>query len=75
VRAMCIKDEIGGKEGEVMITPGTGLVDFRRIFSILAGAGFSGPCWVECVGGRTLEEINEEAGKARGFVTRLTEGI
>ena len=75
VRAMCVKDEIGGKEGEVMITPGTGLVDFRRIFSILAGAGFSGPCWVECVGGRTLDEINQEAGKARVFVTRLTESI
>lgn len=75
VRAMCIKDEIGGKEGEVMITPGTGLVDFRRIFSILAEAGFSGPCWVECVGGRTLDEINAEAQKARGFVTKLTEGI
>jgi len=75
VRAMCVKDEIGGKEGEVMITPGTGLVDFRRVFSILAEAGFSGPCWVECVGGRTLEEINEEAKKTRVFVTRLTEGI
>ena len=75
VRAMCVKDEIGGKEGKVMITPGTGLVDFRRIFSILAEAGFSGPCWVECVGGGTLQEINEEANKARGFVTRLTESV
>ena len=75
VRAMCVKDEIGGKEGEVMITPGTGLVDFRRIFSILAGAGFSGPCWVECAGGRTLDEINQEAEKTRVFVTRLTESV
>ncbi len=75
VRAMCIKDEIGGKDGQVMITPGTGLVDFRRIFSILAEAGFSGPCWVECVGGRTLEEINQEAKKARVFVTRVVEAV
>ena len=71
VRAMCIKDELGGKHGEVMITPGTGLVDFDRILSILKDAGFSGPCWVECVGGTSLEEINAEARKARDFVVRV----
>jgi sugar phosphate isomerase/epimerase len=68
VRAMCVKDEVGGKHGEVMITPGTGVVDFGRIFSILSGVGFSGPCWVECVGGKTLAEVNAEAGKARDFI-------
>jgi len=73
VRAMCIKDEIGGKHGQVMITPGTGLVDFRRIFALLAEAGFSGPCWVECVGGRTLDEIQREATKTLTLVTRLAE--
>ncbi|MFB3882668.1 MAG: sugar phosphate isomerase/epimerase family protein [Armatimonadota bacterium] len=71
VRAMCIKDEIGGKHGEVMITPGTGDVDFRKVFSILAGAGFSGPMWVECVGGKTPAELTEEARKAREFIERL----
>jgi sugar phosphate isomerase/epimerase len=71
VRAMCIKDETGGKHGEVMITPGTGLVDFERIFSILSEAGFSGPCWVECVGGSSLAEIDAEARKAFEFVNAL----
>ncbi|UCC69070.1 MAG: sugar phosphate isomerase/epimerase [Armatimonadota bacterium] len=71
VRAMCIKDERGGKHGEVEITPGTGVVDFARIFSILDGAGFAGPCWVECVGGESLEEINAEAKKAFRFVIEL----
>jgi sugar phosphate isomerase/epimerase len=71
VRAMCIKDETGGKHGEVMITPGTGDVDFPRVFSILAGAGFSGPMWVECVGGKTLAEINDEARKSREFIESL----
>lgn len=71
VRAMCIKDERGGKHGEVEITPGTGVVDFERIFSILDGAGFSGPCWVECVGGKSLDEINGEAKKAFEFVTEV----
>lgn len=74
VRAMCIKDEIGGKEGEVMITPGTGLVDFARIFRILGDAGFTGPCWVECLGGKTLAEINQEAKKTHSFLTELLAG-
>lgn len=68
VKAMCVKDEVGGKHGEVMVTPGTGEVAFDRVFSILANAGFVGPCWMECVGGTTLEEINAEAKKARQFV-------
>lgn len=71
VRAMCIKDEVGGKHGEVMITPGVGLVDFERIFSILQDAGFSGPCWLECVGATSLEDINAEAKKAREFVLEV----
>lgn len=75
VRALCIKDEVGGKEGEVMITPGTGLVDFPRIFSILSEAGFSGPGWVECVGGADLSEINAEAAKAHRFLSEVLAGI
>ncbi len=75
VRAMCIKDETGGKEGEVMITPGAGLVDFPRIFRILRDAGFTGPCWIECLGGKTLAEINEEAKKTREFLTGLLAGL
>ena len=75
VRAMCIKDEVGGKHGEVMITPGTGLVDFRRIFAILAEAGFSGPCWVECLGGKTAAEISAEAAKTRRFISDLAQSI
>ena len=71
VRAMCIKDEVGGKHGEVMITPGTGLVDFARIFAILEDASFEGPCWVECVGGSSLAEINAEAKKAYEFVSAV----
>lgn len=75
VAAMCIKDEVGGKHGEVMVTPGTGLVDFPRIFSILNDHGFSGPCWVECLGGRSLEEINAEAAKTYQFISELVAAI
>lgn len=75
VSAMCIKDETGGKHGEVMLTPGTGLVDFTRIFSILNDHGFAGPCWVECVGGTTLAERNAEAKKTYEFISRVVGGI
>jgi len=75
IRAMCIKDERGGRHGEVMITPGTGLVDFHRIFSLLGEAGFRGPCWVECVGGKTVAEINSEAKKTYQFVTETVAGL
>jgi sugar phosphate isomerase/epimerase len=75
VRAMCIKDETGGKHGEVMLTPGTGLVDFAHIFSILSGAGFSGPCWVECLGGKTVDEINAEAKKTYEFISGIVASL
>jgi sugar phosphate isomerase/epimerase len=75
VEAMCIKDEVGGKHGDVMLTPGTGLVDFPRIFSILNDHGFSGPCWVECVGGKSLGEINAEAAKTYQFITQIVGAI
>ena len=75
VQAMCIKDEIGGKHGDVMLTPGTGLVDFPRIFSILNEHGFSGPCWVECVGGKTLEELNAEAKQTYDFISQVVAAI
>jgi sugar phosphate isomerase/epimerase len=75
VDAMCLKDETGGKHGDVMLTLGTGLVDFPRIFSILNDHGFSGPCWVECVGGKTLAEIDAEAKKTYDFITQVVAGI
>ncbi len=75
VRGMCIKDEINGKHGEVAITPGTGVVDFTRIFSTLAGVGFSGPCWVECLGGKSVAEINAEAKKTFDFINQVVVSI
>ena len=71
VVAMCIKDSLGELEG-VMITPGTGTVDFEGVFDVLFEVGFAGPCIVECLGGETLGEVNEEAGKTHEFLTELT---
>ena len=68
IDALCLKDERGGMQGEVMITLGTGDVDFDVIFEILREADFNGPTCVECLGGSTLEEINAEARRTTQFL-------
>ena len=68
VGGMCIKDEVGGQKGDVMVTPGDGLVDFAAVFTALKEAGFAGPCVVECLSGETLDEINHQAVRARHFL-------
>ena len=52
VRAICLKD---AGEGDVQIPLGSGNVDFDVVFGILRDQRFSGPAWVECVRGNTLE--------------------
>ena len=68
VAGMCIKDELGGMRGDVMVTPGDGLVDFPAVFTALKEAGFAGPFVVECLSGESLDEINHEAVRARKFL-------
>jgi sugar phosphate isomerase/epimerase len=46
-------------EPDVMITPGTGWVDWHQVLSSLTEGGFRGPLYVECVGGKALDEIDE----------------
>ena len=71
VKSICIKDERGGIEGEVDVTPGSGDVNFSTIFAILRDAGFTGPGWLECVSGSTPEEVNAEAKKAKAFIDKV----
>jgi sugar phosphate isomerase/epimerase len=68
--AMCIKDNTGGQHGDVAIEPGTGEVDFDAVFGTLFENGFSGPCVVECLGGKTLQEINDSAKRTFDFLMR-----
>ena len=68
VAGMCIKDEVGGKQGDVMVTPGDGQVDFAAVFGALKEAGFAGPYVVECLSGESLDEINHEAVRARNYL-------
>lgn len=75
VKSICIKDERGGIKGDVTITPGSGDVDFDIIFAILRDANFTGPGWIECVGGETPEQIDAEARKAKAFLEEVLQRL
>jgi sugar phosphate isomerase/epimerase len=68
VSSTCIKDQRGGIRGEVMFTPGEGVVDFEAVYGALRDVGYQGPNWIECVGGKTCDEINAEAKKTKAFM-------
>ena len=55
---------------DVMVTPGEGWVDFHAVLSGLVEGGFRGPLYLECVGGTTLDEIDENV---RGSLTLIHE--
>jgi sugar phosphate isomerase/epimerase len=60
VTTVIIKDCVLDKgKPDVLVTPGEGWVDFPAVLSALASGGFCGPLYVECVGGETLDEIDE----------------
>jgi sugar phosphate isomerase/epimerase len=79
VIGMCIKDYQHPKK--VMITPGTGQVDFSKVMARLIQGGFTkGPLIVECLergekGGKSEKGVKEkllvEAKKAREFIEEL----
>jgi len=77
VSGMCVKDfAMASQEGkpakEVMITPGTGRVDFRAVLAVLKKGGFTGgPLVVECLARGELPALLAEAKKARKFVEEL----
>jgi len=71
VTGMCIKDYKHPKN--VLVTPGTGRVDFPAVFARLKAGGFrGGPLVVECLEPGDLEHTLEEAKKARRFLETLT---
>ena len=70
VVGICVKD-CTCREGEVMITPGEGEVDFASVFGTLKDAGFAGPVTVECLGGETPEQVNAAAQQTYEFLCTL----
>jgi sugar phosphate isomerase/epimerase len=77
VTGMCVKDfamsVVGGKiSKDVMLTPGTGKVDFPGVMAVLRKGGLSGgPLIVETLAPGDRKTILAEARKARVFVERL----
>jgi sugar phosphate isomerase/epimerase len=73
VTGMIVKDFRMPKE--VMLTPGTGMVNFREVLGRLRKGGFtSGPLVVECLDPGDLAGLTAEARKARLFVEGLVNG-
>lgn len=70
VVGMSAKDFLPPKE--VMVTPGTGKVDFAAVFARLRLGGFTrGPVLVETLAKGDLKQVTAEAKKAREFLARL----
>lgn len=71
VVGVSIKDFMPPKE--VLLTPGTGKVNFPKVFENLKKGGFTGgPLVVECLTLGELPQIVAEAKKARQFLLDLT---
>jgi sugar phosphate isomerase/epimerase len=70
VAGMSVKDFLPPKE--VMVTPGTGKVDFPKVLGRLKQGGFTrGPLVVECLKAGDLAQTTGEAKKARLFLEGL----
>ncbi len=70
VTGMCVKDYV--HPGDVLVTPGTGQVDFAAVMAHLRAGGFtSGPLVVETLKAGGPDELLLEAVKARKFVEEL----
>jgi sugar phosphate isomerase/epimerase len=70
VTGFCAKD-CTGEKGSVMIQFGAGQVDFAAVFKELKKAGFNGPTFVECAGGKTFAEVTESARANRLFLEKV----
>jgi sugar phosphate isomerase/epimerase len=59
--------------GDVMLTPGAGMVNFKAVLANLKKGGFTrGPLIVECLEKGDLPALAAEAKKARVFLEKLT---
>ncbi len=70
VSGVSVKDFMPPKE--VLMTPGQGKVDFKRVFENLKKGGFTrGPLVVECLAPGDVAKINAEARKARLYLEKV----
>ncbi len=70
VRGICVKDFKMPKE--VNVTPGTGMVDFPKLFEVMKRGGFTGgPLIIECLSMGDIPFITAEAVKAREYLESI----
>jgi sugar phosphate isomerase/epimerase len=60
---------------DVMITPGEGWVDFDGVLSALIAGGFTGPLYLECVGGQSIDEIDANVRRTRTMIEDILSHI
>ena len=60
---------------DVMITPGSGLVDFPLVLAKLRAGGFDGPLYVECVGGDGPDAVQAELTYTRGYIRGILQAL
>jgi len=70
VTGFCAKD-CPGEKGDVMIEFGRGKVDFQGVYAELKKAGFNGPSFIECAGGKTVAEVTASARANRLFLEKI----
>ncbi len=69
VLSLIIKDcVVEDGRPDVMVTPGDGLVDFPMILEALDKAGFTGPMYVECVGGEEPDRVDRDLAFTLGYL-------
>lgn len=70
ISGMCIKDF--KMEKDVLVTPGSGMVDFSSLFATLRQGGFNGgPLVIECLNSGDLDATQQEAKKTRLWLQQL----
>lgn len=70
VKGMCVKDFRMPKD--VDVTPGTGMVDFPKLFERMVQGGFTGgPLVIECLNTGEIPYVTSEAKKALEFLESI----
>jgi sugar phosphate isomerase/epimerase len=73
----CIIKDCLVSEGkpDVWILPGDGWVNFEVVLGKLVAGGFTGPLYVECVGGSELADIDDRARRTRDTIGGIIEKL
>jgi sugar phosphate isomerase/epimerase len=70
VTGFCAKD-CAAPKSDVMIQFGDGKVNFAAVYRELKKAGFNGPTFIECAGGKSFDEVTEDARLNRLYLERI----